>query len=209
MANETANKSADETSFFSEIFKKSRAVGILGSRNSGKTAMCFYISQFTDLNVHIFNYPKRELLPSNWKIVYDFEELIKITDSFIIIDEPQLYIPIYEKTANIKFMKLLSLMRQKDNILVTATSDSRFYTRGLESYIDTWILKDIDFETLKQGSKASKIIKKNSLISPEAFKLDVNEYVLEDRNFKEYCGRHTFNLPAFWKEEMSKAFKII
>jgi reverse gyrase len=204
---ETANISATTNAMWNEILEKSKSIAIVGGRGSGKTAFGFFCSQFTKLPIYLFKYPSKDVLPENYNILYDFEEMVKIKDSFIWIDEPQLFIPIYEKKSNFEFMKLLSLMRQKDNILVTSTSDTRFYTRGLESYIDTWVVKDIDYDTIKQGSKISKIIKGNVVIHPEGFKLEKNEYLLDDRNFKKHCGKKTFELPSFWNERISKVFK--
>ena len=66
--------------------------------------------------------------------------------------------------------------------MVFSTSDTRWITRGLESYIDVWLIKDIDVALVKQGSMIKKIIKKNSLIDPEAFKCRIDEYLFYSTN---------------------------
>ena len=205
--NETQNESENEEIDWVEILKKSNSVAILGGRRTGKTAIGFDITRYTYKEVYVFGYPQK-VLPLGYASIKNVEDLPKLKDSVIYWDEPHLTLKVYENSANWKFIKLLSTMAQKGNILITSTSDSRFYTRSLESYLDTWIIKDIDFDTLKQGSKASKIIRKHVLINPEGFSLNKNEYLVEDRATKT-SSKGTFELPEFWNDSLSHAFRDV
>jgi len=124
------------------------------------------------------------------------------------IDEPQLYSNLYERRANVWLRRLLSICAQRDVKIILSTSDTRFITRGIESYIDVWCIKDIELDLVKQGSMIKKIVKNHCFIMTRGFKLNVNEYIFYSRNFREFSGKHTFKKPDYFDESLSKPYYI-
>ena len=105
-------------------------------------------------------------------------------------------------------MRLLSLCRQRNITLIIATSDTRFINRGLESYIDVWIIKDLYFELVKQGSIIKRIVKEFSYIDFEGKKLLVDEYIFFSRIYEDYNGQQKFEQPAYFDDRHSKPYSI-
>jgi hypothetical protein len=104
-------------------------------------------------------------------------------------------------------VKLTSLCRQKEITFIFSTSDTRWVNRSVEAYVDTWIVKDLEYGMVKQGSLIKKIIQKYTFISPDGFRLNDNEFLLYNRKFPEMSGRDSFDLPKFWSDEYSKPYK--
>lgn len=189
---------------------KTRTIAIVGDIGSGKTCLALsLLSKEARRPVYIFRYPKPELLKgigADIRIMYSIEDLANIHNSVIYIDEIHLHIPSYDKKTNDALRRILSLMRQRNNTIIIGTSDTRFITRGLESYIEAWMIKDIDVDLVKQGSKIKNIMSKNSLILPSEVRLNVNEFILEIRGMPEISGKHTFVPPVFWNEKLSTPY---
>lgn len=209
--NETTANEVNKISFhdWTKILK-TRTIAIVGNIGSGKTCLALaLLSRETQRPVYIYRYPKPDLLRqmgSNIRIMYSIEDLATTHNSVVYIDEIQLHIPTYDKKTNDALRRVLSLMRQRNNTIVIGTSDTRFVTRGLESYIETWMIKDIDIDLVKQGSKIKKIMNRYSLVLPSELKLNVNEFILDIREMPEISGRHTFSPPAFWNESLSTPY---
>ena len=43
----------------------------------------------------------------------------------------------------------IEMARQKGLTLIISTSDSRWITKGTESFVNLWIIKDLDYELIK------------------------------------------------------------
>jgi|TARA_Y100000034_G_scaffold70935_1_gene85491 hypothetical protein len=189
-------------------FDKIKTIAIYGDTGTGKTALSFKLLElFKDRAVYFVKYPKPYLLKkfgyNNLNSLEDFERL---RNCVVYLDEPQLILKIYDKKANSVIAKLCSLTRQRDIILILSSSDTRVFTRHNESYIDLWLIKDLDYSMVKQRSKIQQIIKENTFISSEGFKLNDNEFVSYSRKMFNYNGRHIFKLIDSWNEELSKPY---
>jgi len=156
---------------------KVRSVAIIGDIDSGKTNLAFYyLNNYKGTRKkYSVGYPKRIkgiLNISNW------EDILKIKDGIIFIDEIQRFIKIYDRKANVRLMELISLFSHKNNTLIFTTQLSQFITRGVEAFIDCWAIKRIDLETLKNGSKPKRIIQRLSHERKNEWILDleVNEF---------------------------------
>ena len=136
------------------------------------------------------------------------EDMTRIQDCVVYIDEPQLFLPKYDKKNNDALLKLISLSRQRNITLLISTSDTRWVNKALESYVDTFVLKDVDYDMTKQGSKIRSIIKDIVFISPQEFTLQVNEYIFYNRKTQEMNGKKYFDLPSYFSDEHSKAFRL-
>ena len=140
------------------------------------------------------------------KNIKEFNTIEYMQNIILWITEPQILMPKYEKTSNTALMKLLSICRHRNITLVIDTSDSRWVNKGLESYVDVWLIKDQDYQLLKSGSKIRNIINDNMLFSPAGFKIDINEYLMYYRNNEDYQGKFKIGLPRYWNEQYSKPY---
>ena len=144
------------------------------------------------------------------KNIASFEQLQRLNNAVVLIDEPQLHLPTANKKLNDALLKLLTISRQKDIKLIFSTSDSRYFQRSIESYIDIWIVLDLDYELVKQGSKIKKVIKEFSLIDASDFRLNLGEYLFYSRlpQFKEARQLYNFSKPKWYTEDISTAKRI-
>lgn len=185
-----------------------KSLAIVGAPRTGKTALGYDISDNYDIPKYIFLHPKpKEIEKLGFKQCYGEYELENLNDCLLWMDEPQLYIELYDRRGNRTLRRILSICAQRNVKIIISTNDTRFITRGLESYIECWCIKDIDFDLIKQGSMIKKIIQKSSFVSPRGFKLDTNEYIFYSKNFRQYNGKHTFKEPAYFNETLSKPYR--
>lgn len=182
---------------------------VVGDRGSGKTAISFKILDTFRLRrqVYVYRHPKPELLePLGFRNLYDLGSIERLSNAIIYIDEPQLYFPRYDKRSNETLIKLCSIARHTGNILVFSTSDTGWVNRQQESYIDVWVIKDIDFNLVKRGSLLKKVVEKIAIKADE-FRLNLNEYLFYSRRYMEHSYKiHTFTLPFYFNERYSKPF---
>lgn len=186
-----------------------KVVSVVGNTGSGKTAACFNIlSSFKDRDLFIVDHPFPEALEgTNIQNIpsISFEE---VSDCVIWIDEPQLVFPKYEKRNNDSLLMMCSLARQRDITLLFSTSDTRWINKGMEAYVDTWVIKNLDFNLVKQGSVIKKIIQqKYHNIMPTTFKLGQDESIVYCPNQLERPIKVKSKLPSFWTEKLSKPYK--
>ena len=184
-----------------------KSIAICGETGSGKTAISYYLINNFNKKIYAYKHPDIKILNERgFKQLHSLAEIEKLKDCVIWIDEPQLYFTVYEKRSNVILLRLLSLCRQRHICLIISTSDTRFITRGLESYIDLWILKDIEYSLVKQGSMIKKIIQNNCFLDVDGFELSINEYIFHSRRFKDFNGKHTFEKPVYFTERYSKPY---
>ena len=190
-----------------EINKSVKSIAIVGRTGTGKTAIAYKILEAFDKVIYIFRHPNPKLLNERgFRQLYEFSAFENLSDCVVFIDEIQLYISIYETKSNMVLMRLLSLCRQRNITLIISTSDTRFITRGLESYFDVWIVKDLEFDLVKKGSIIKKIVAENVHIIVDGFRLSNEEYLFYSREFEQFKGKHTFELPLYWNDNYSKPY---
>lgn len=203
------NYNNPEKTDWKEINKSVKSIAIVGNTGTGKTAMVYNILDKSDKIVYWHKHPSLELLKERgYKPLHRLADLERLGDCVVVIDEPQLYMATYDKRSNVVLMRVLSLCRQRNITLIISTSDTRFVTRGIESYMDIWIIKDLYFDLVKQGSIIKKIVKDFSYIDFEGKKLNVEEYIFFSRIYEDYNGQQVFEQPAYFDERHSKPYSI-
>lgn len=185
-----------------------RCICCVGDTGSGKTATCFKIlEKITNKDKYIYKYPTPEILDEF--DIYNLDQLNfdELIDCAFYIDEPQLsVVSPNDKTG---LIRLLSLARQRDILVLMSTSDTRWITKSLESYIDCWIIKDLDYKTVKQGSLIKQIINEHyHNIMPQTFKLDNNKAIFYARKTHGQPIMLDIALPKNWSMEVSKPYKF-
>ena len=188
---------------------KTKVVSVVGNTGSGKTAACFNIlSAVKDRKTYIVDHPFPEALEGSGVQNIPSISFEDVSDCVIWVDEPQLVFPKYERRNNDALLMMCSLARQRDITLVFSTSDTRWINKGMESYVDTWLIKNLDFNMVKQGSIIKKIIaQKNHNIMPSTFKLAQEEAILYCPNQLDRPQKVKMGLPSFWSEKLSKPYK--
>jgi GTPase SAR1 family protein len=193
-----------------KFLEKVKSIAVYGDCGSGKTALVYRIlKEFPDKQVYFIKHPCPELIEEfGYKNIRNIELLERLSDCVIYYDEPQLTTNIYDKKTNSIIAKICSLARQRNIILIISSSDTRVFTKHNESYFDLWLIKDVDYKMVKNGSKIKKAIKDNSILDAEGFYLEQNEFISESRKLIDLNGKHTFELINEWSEELSKPYKI-
>jgi len=163
-----------------------RSLAIIGNIHTGKTNAMFYYgnSYKGSRKKYLFGYPKEI---EGYKLLYSWEDLLKIRDGIIFIDEISSFIKVYDRKQNYKLMELISLFAHKNNTLIFTTQLTQFINRGMEAFIDCWCIKRIDLELLKNGCKAKKIIQRFNYPKKNDWVLD-----LEPNEFYEYSEKNDF-----------------
>ena len=183
-----------------------KVIAVVGNTGSGKTATCFNIlSSIQTKDKYIVDHPLPEALEGigiqNIPAIA-FEEM---SDCVIWVDEPQLIYPKYQKRNNDGLMMMCSLARQRDVTLVLSTSDTRWINKGMESYVDTWVIKNLDFNLVKNGSVIKSIInRKYNNIMPSSFKLNKEEAIVYCPDQLDRPEKVKVSLPHYWSDKLSK-----
>ena len=191
-----------------EMFNSIRTIAIYGDTGTGKSCLAYtIISLFTDKKIYFLKHPKPELIEAlGYSNLDSLEQMENIQDCVLFCDEPQLYLSLYEKRANRIISKVCSLARQLDITLIISSSDTRVFTKSNEAYFDLWLVKDLDYTMVKNGSRVKEVIKKNCLFEPEGFSLKVNEYLADSRKCRSINGKHIFIMPDYFTEAYSKPY---
>ena len=163
---------------------KVKSIAVLGDTDSGKTNLMFYYGNEYKgkRKKYLYGYPKEI---KGYLAVCSWNDLMKITDGIIFIDEISQFIKVYDRKANYQLMELISLFAHKNNTILFTTQLSQFITRGVEAFIDCWALKRIDLDTLKNGSKCKRIIERLNYSKKNDWTLD-----LEKDEYYEFCEKN-------------------
>ena len=191
-------------------WNRCKVISVVGNTGSGKTATCFNIlAKCEGRKKYIVDHPYPEALDGTGVENIPCISFEEISDCVVWVDEPQLVYPKYEKRNNDGLLMMCSLARQRDITLMFSTSDTRWINKGMEAYVDTWIIKNLDFTMVKQGSVIKKIIsQKYHNIMPSTFKLEKNEAIMYCPDQLSRPEKVKIELPQFWSETLSKPYKF-
>jgi len=189
-----------------------KTVFVTGNIRQGKTSFCYHMLQKIKKfkKVYVFKHPNPRLISKiGFNNLSNIDELENLNDCCIYIDEPNIVWPRYSKRGSIILQKLLSLVGQKDIILILSTSDTRYLTSAEEFYVNCFVIKRIDYDLIKRGSKIKTIIDSMAYITPSGFarNLELNEYLLYSSEKEELNSKYTFKESACFNEKLSKPFK--
>jgi len=189
---------------------KFKTIAIYGAIGTGKTSLAYKLISNIDKKVYFFKHPKPDLIEEmGYENIDSLERMELIQDSVLYIDEPQLHFSIQDKKSNTIIAQICSLSRQLGITLIISTSDTRVFGKANEAFFDTWIVKDLDYDMIKNGSKIKKIMQKNAVFHASGIRLQTSEFLFENRNNPELNGLHSFEKLNAFTEEHSKPFRKI
>ena len=207
---EEAHKELEKNRDNFQQLSKASSIYILGSTGTGKSALayglCKKLQKYKRIYYHHF--PKTSLLQKEgWHNLENLNDVGRLTDSVLVVDEAALKLRRDEKRNNDLLQKLLVLARQNNITLIIISQLSQVVNKALESLIDCFIVMDIDYNNLKNGSRTKIMIRNYCTFSPEAFKLKVGEFLYFSRNYSVFDNFVKFPKPEGFTEEWSFAYR--
>lgn len=190
-----------------------RTIAIYGDTGSGKTSLAYYLidalTTQTKRLVYFFRHPQPSIIKElGYHNFTSLEELENLSNCIVYLDEPQLYLDIHNRRANKIIASLCSLARQLSITLIISSSDTRVFTKHNESYFDLWLVKDLNYMMVKNGSMIKEVIKKNARFDPAGVRIKEDEFLAECRRFPDLNGRHTFMMVDYFTDAHSKPFAL-
>ena len=186
---------------------KALTIAVYGESGSGKTALVYKLLKLFNKQIYFLKHPLPKLIGKlGYKNLMSIELMEGIEDCVIVIDEPQLHFGIYDRKSNSIISKICSLARQKNITIIMSTSDTRVFGKANESYFDVWLIKNLDYSMVKNGSKIKQILNDNCLFDPRGIVLKKNEFLIDCRADKSLNGKDTFTLTPEFNERHSKPY---
>ena len=194
--------------FESELMGKESVIGIiLGARGSGKSAigMKFLENFRSKTNKHIYAMGFRKQDIPNWISVVENVSQIA-NDSVVLIDEGGITFSSRKSMSNANQLlsDLLMIARHKNLSVLFITQNS--------SNLEVNVLRQADFLIMKPSSLLQKdferkIIKKIYEQVAEDFEKHSDDKGLTYIHSNKFQGFVSNELPTFWSQKVSKAFK--
>lgn len=133
-----------------------KPICILGNVHTGKTNLSFFLaSKCTHPKRYTLGYPQ----PIEGYInLSSMQDLTKIDNCVLLIDEIDQFIPIYEKKSNEALQRLLKFAEHNNIKLIFNTQLSQFINKMMEALVPCWAITEIDIFSLKNGSKPKRIL---------------------------------------------------
>ncbi len=155
-----------------------KALAVIGAGNSGKTNLAIYLASLIEnKKKYILGYPKTL---KGFIGLASIEDLPKINECVLVIDEFSKYFPVWERKSNEKLMETLQFCEHSEIKVILTTQLSQFITKQCEAFIPQWAIKQINVRRLKNGSTPSYILKyviKDKRVTKDYIKIHVNEFV--------------------------------
>jgi hypothetical protein len=200
-----------------DIIAPPKVAIILGYIGKGKSALAYYLAETVikvyDLTGVVVNLPDNRagLLPAkNWK-VKTLEDIEGCENSVIIIDEGTTKLPAGSKMED--FIKgCQSLSRQRNQVIIFIFHSSRDAGSRILRGVGPILIKEPSRRQIQFGSKDSWIkdlleTAKQKFITIKQMGSDVREFVFVDCEEPDFQGIMKNDLPSFWSDDLSKAWK--
>ena len=178
------------------LVDNNKPIAIVGESDSGKTNLLIYLSKLCK--------SKKQIVILGYPIKLEGIDLISSTDDFnklsncvLLIDEFGIYIDKYEHGTNKKLQELIRLCAHNNVKLIVSTQISQDFDKTTESLIKTWICKQINIHTLKNGSSVKKSLQslKHSNINSMGIRLEQNEYTWVNYESKVIGENRIYDFP--------------
>jgi len=203
--NEFVNEMKKDEAPKQDMFTDQTNTLIIGKKGSGKTCYgwthAFNVAKRSGRKVYVLEHPRPEVLkklPFEVTNVISINRMNTITDGVVIIDEAHRKFDVLNKQVNEQLRTILSNSRQNNTDFIFICHNSYFVTRGLFSFIDIKVIKEVnqDHWALERPHMAM-LYKDTSVYGAKNFYID-SDYVK---------GYQQFERPDWFTEELSTSYR--
>lgn len=210
------NSKSSSDDRWSEVIRPATSNLIIGDIGKGKSALAYWLlerfSKEYGLTAAVVGFPreKQSLLPSDFVILDEPQEVAKISDAIIFIDEADLQLPIEDVKAREHVINFLSLPGHRDQILLLAFHFPRLIMVRYLPFFRSFIIKRppylLEFASKSRGDMLARMMSKAEERFAELLPEDVvkNSYVVAPE--LRWQGMMQNPLPSFWSEELRKGW---
>lgn len=163
-----------------EHINNNKSIVIIGGTNTGKTNLAVYLArQCEHPTKYLLGYPKEI---EGFKIISDKDELFRLENCVVIIDEFQRYFTRYGRHKNDSLEEALDFAEHRNIKLILTSPTNQAIDRELESKIKCWVVKRTNIHTLKQGGMCKVALNsiKDPRITSSNLCLENNEFLWYD-----------------------------
>lgn len=196
-----------------DLIRPSTVNLIVGQKGKGKSGLAYYlmetIAPLYKLLPVVVNFPreKQGLLPDGY-VIKELEDALVTESAFILVDEGTTQLP--AGTHLEEFIKACSsLSRQRQQIILFVFHASRDVGSRIMRGLDVIMVKEPSRRQIEQGSKDSwfKALLVEARRAIRAERGDPREWAYVDSEEPEFRGVLKNELPSFWSEELSMAWR--
>lgn len=210
------NNQEEQSARWHEIVRPETVSVILGRKGMGKSALAYWlceeISSKYNLLPVVINLPRerQHLLPASY-VIRGLNDVPKLSDAFIIIDEGTTMLPAGQKKLEELVKGFVALSRQRNQIILFIFHASSDVGSRILRGVDTILLKEPSQRQIQHGSKDNWW---RELLSEAKGKFKAladmganpKEFTFVDSEEPEFRGALRNPLPSFWCDELSKAW---
>ena len=199
-----------------EIIRPETVSVILGKKGKGKSALAYWlcedISPRHNLLPVVINLPRerQQLLPTNF-VIRGLDDVSKLSDAFIIIDEGTTMLPAGQKKLEELVKGFVALSRQRNQIILFIFHASSDVGSRILRGVDAILLKEPSRRQIQHGSKDNwwrQLLTEAKEKFEALTDLGANgkEYTFVDSEEPDFRGALRNSLPTFWSDDLSKAW---
>lgn len=199
-----------------EIVKPEQVCIILGRKGFGKSALAYWLcaenAKRHNLLPVVINLPRerQNLLPQNF-VIRGLDDLPRLSDAVIIIDEGTTMLPAGQKKLEEMVKGYVALSRQRNQVILFVFHASSDVGSRILRGVDVILLKEPSQRQIQHGSKDSWW---SNLLTEAKERFEAladmgqnpKEFTYVDAEEPEFRGMLRNPLPEFWSEELSKAW---
>ena len=154
--NNWINSNLLETKKLKDLFNTPKIIGLIGDVNTGKSNALYYFIKLLkeDYNFNLFSYGLRYDLGENK--IFSVEELEKIKDSLIVIDEFSSIFDIEDRKKRKLIERTIRLIHHNNNVLILTGLPSNF-VKFIASKVSVFIYSKSNINDFINGSKTKEI----------------------------------------------------
>ena len=165
------------------LFDKPKIIGLISDVNEGKSNMLYWIIEELKKTkrFNLYGYGLRKDVKKLVKI-YSIEELEKIKNSLIIIDEVMTLFDLDNRMIKRQIESTLRLIHHNNNILILSAVPENI-KKFISSKLNVIIYKRVTFEDFINGSSVKRTILnyKGNERGYKVLNLDINEAIIYDK----------------------------
>ena len=206
----------EQTVKWHEVVKPESVSIILGRKGFGKSALAYWLcddnAKRHNLLPVVINLPRerQRLLPDSF-VIRRLEDIPRLSDAAIIIDEGTTMLPAGEKKLEDMVKAYVALSRQRNQLILFIFHSSSDVGSRILRGVDAILLKEPSQRQIQHGSKDSwwrelLVEAKERFEALQDMSKNPKEFTYVDSEEPEFRGMLRNPLPDFWSEELSKAW---